>query len=75
MSLFKTAFYATLAAGIFYSGMKYERSCTKDLVFGLKSKIEEMSTLDYKIRSLVDEKASDSEKVDLAFKKYQNMVR
>jgi len=72
MSL-KAIFYVALAGGIFYSGILFERKYSK--VGELQQKCVEMSTLDYKIRSLIEEKAKDPQKVEDALRKYENTLR
>lgn len=71
MGLIKTIGYLTIGVGIFYGGMKYERRHSD--AEELRKRITVMESIDYKVKSLIEERASNPKKVDDVFKKYEYM--
>ena len=75
MGFIKTAMYATLCLSLFYGGMQIQKRWYEHKLSELESKLTEVQTIDYKVRSLTKDYVDHPEEVEMALKQYQEYLR
>ncbi|MFH1316984.1 MAG: hypothetical protein ABII01_05690 [Candidatus Woesearchaeota archaeon] len=64
MKLFKTMYNVGLIGLIFYSGMVYQRHRTHEEITQIKTSVERLDSIDFKVMSFIKEYAAHPERIE-----------